>query len=114
MSATFESRDMIMACAPNRNWKWDQACHLFADSDAELHAFARSLGLRREWFQDGAGRNRMHHYDLTVGMRAKAVRMGAVEIGWRDVGEYNEKRWKQPGLTMTEFLRSRAGEGGAA
>ncbi len=50
-------------------------CHLFAD-DAdceELHAFARRIGLRREWFQG-------NHYDLTPGRRAAAVRAGAKEL----------------------------------
>src|SRR5258708_25147305 len=54
--------------------------HLTADTVEELHEFAvRKLGLKRSWFQDG----RHPHYDLTEGMRYKALRLGAqpVEYG---------------------------------
>ena len=50
-------------------------CHLFAtESDCEeLHDFAFQLGLRLSWFQG-------NHYDLTPGRRAKAVKLGAIEV----------------------------------
>jgi Protein of unknown function (DUF4031) len=52
--------------------------HMTTDgAKEELHAFADKLGLKRSYFQDKpAG----WHYDLTKGMRAKAVRLGAVEV----------------------------------
>lgn len=65
-------------------------CHMTADTKEELHEFAARLGLRRSWFQDpveqgsarpgspGAGH---WHYDVTKTVRARAVRLGAVEIG---------------------------------
>lgn len=55
--------------------KW---CHLASDSDStyELYMFARGLGLKRHWFQDG----RNPHYDLTEGMRRKAINSGAVPV----------------------------------
>lgn len=58
------------------------SCHLMADSEDELHAFAKRLGMKRSWFQE-----RVHfpHYDLTAGKRAKAVKFGAVEVQLRDV-----------------------------
>jgi len=63
--------DFVKAPARKHGTRW---CHLVSDtSHAELHAFATRLGLRREWFQ-------RDHYDLTPGMRAKAVRLGAVEV----------------------------------
>lgn len=61
-------------------------------SAAELHAFARRIGLKREWFQTPSvskntgkvapiGAEHNAHYDLTTsGMRSKARRMGAVEV----------------------------------
>jgi hypothetical protein len=54
--------------------------HLVADHLDELHAFARRLGLRREWFQDGP----RPHYDLTT-RRAleRAVRAGAKRVSRR-------------------------------
>ncbi len=74
--------DMLMA-AEVRNGttvhrsRWS---HLTADTVEELHEFAvRKLGLKRSWFRDG----RHPHYDLTEGMRYKALRLGAqpVEYG---------------------------------
>lgn len=70
--------------------------HLFADTQDELHAFAARLGLRRSWFQDpvkvgkpfkarqGSRAAENWHYDVTESKRAQAVRLGAVEVSWRD------------------------------
>ncbi|MBO6937556.1 MAG: DUF4031 domain-containing protein [Deltaproteobacteria bacterium] len=54
----------------------DGSCHLTADTVEELHAFARKLRLRREWFQDCNS----PHYDLTPGKRVSATRLGAVFV----------------------------------
>ena len=69
------------------------ACHLFADTPQELHGFAARLGLDKAWFQD---RNRRKqrvtpHYDLTPGMRARAVGLGAMEIEYKEVVEIIRK-----------------------
>lgn len=63
-------------------------CHLFSDtSDEELHAFADRLGLRRSYFQlPDARLQTLRHYDLTRGMRFKAVSLGATEITVREAG----------------------------
>jgi hypothetical protein len=60
----------------------DSAGHLVADSLEELHRFARRIGLKREWFQEG----RLPHYDLTsagkireaMAARAKMVSSQAI------------------------------------
>lgn len=70
--------DPLIACLPNRRWRYTQSCHLFADTVEELHAFAARLGLLHSWFQHRPGR--LPHYDLTKGMRARAVAMGATEL----------------------------------
>lgn len=70
--------DVLLPCIRSAKWPYDKSCHLIADTVPGLHAFARSLRLRRAWFQD---RPNMPHYDLTAGMRARAVRLGAREIG---------------------------------
>ena len=72
--------DDLMTCIPNKNWRWNQSCHLIADSIEELHEFAKRVGMRREWFQNDS---RLPHYDLTAKRRAVAVRLGAVEIDRR-------------------------------
>lgn len=65
------------AKALGSRWPYATACHLFGDTEEELHVFAASMGLRRTWFQEHP---RMDHYDLTRGMRSKAVRAGAIEV----------------------------------
>ena len=55
-----------------------ETCRLTADSKRELLAFATRMGLPDEWFQD---HHRHPHFDLSASWRAKAVRLGATEIG---------------------------------
>jgi hypothetical protein len=55
-------------------WRGRLWCHLVADSLSELHAFARRLGLKRSWFQNGS---RYPHYDVTISVRDKALGLGA-------------------------------------
>jgi hypothetical protein len=69
-------------------------CHLFSDrNDAELHELARQIGLRRSYFQDTNKQGKPiklqshRHYDVTEGMRQKAIRAGAIEIPWREAAE---------------------------
>lgn len=57
------------------SWRGRQWCHLVADTLAELHTFAAALGLRRAWFQESASHP---HYDVTVAVRERALRMGAL------------------------------------
>jgi len=49
------------------------SCHLTADSVDELHAFARKLRLKREWYQPKSS----PHYDLTPRKRDLALKNGA-------------------------------------
>ena len=57
----------------------DRWCHLYADTEAELHAFAARIGMKRSWAQ--VSRRGIPHYDLVPGRRAAAVEAGAVELG---------------------------------
>ncbi|MFP5424042.1 MAG: DUF4031 domain-containing protein [Gammaproteobacteria bacterium] len=56
-------------------WRGKLWCHLAADNLDELHAFASKLGLRRGWFQSKG----YPHYDVTVSMRERALKMGAID-----------------------------------
>lgn len=58
-------------------WRLGPSCHLFADTEEELHAFARRIGLQRRWAQ--VSRKGVRHYDLTASKRVKALESGAVE-----------------------------------
>jgi len=86
----------IQATVGRHTSKWS---HLTADSPDELHTFAKRLGLRREWFQTcrtrcgKPGAPCVHwHYDVTAPKRAVAVRLGAVEIDMRQMGELISER----------------------
>jgi hypothetical protein len=61
-----------------RSWS-----HLIADDPDELRAFARRLGLSQSWIQKpGTFRE---HFDVTAGIREKAISMGAVPISYFDL-----------------------------
>ncbi len=80
--------DRLRACIPTENWPWNFGCHLIADDQMELHAFAKKLWLRREWYQTNAV---LPHYDLTARKRGQAIRLGAIEIS---DGEVSKRYWK--------------------
>lgn len=59
-------------------------CHLFSDEQdrefPELHAFAKKIGMLRDWFQGD-------HYDLVSSRRRQAVALGAKEVSRREAVE---------------------------
>lgn len=56
--------------------------HLTADTTDELREFAHELGLRPSWIQyPGTFKE---HFDITEGMRQRALRNGAVPISWME------------------------------
>lgn len=71
-----------------------QWCHLISDGDLEeLHQFAQSIGLKREYFQ----RSAVPHYDLTPAKRELAVKNGAIEKSGRELSEVKRSwmlRWR--------------------
>ena len=80
--------DPIMPCTPNKNWRYKYSCHLVADTVAELHAFAACLGLKRSWYQYKV----ISHYDLTVNKRREAVKLGAIEMNTKQLGDLIKKQ----------------------
>lgn len=69
-------------------WRGQLWCHLLADSLDELHSFAQSIGLKREWFQ---GHTKYPHYDMNENRRKIAVKKGAIEIDKRTTIEKAKK-----------------------
>ncbi len=56
--------------------------HLVSDASLEeLHRFAKSLGVRREWFQPKS----IPHYDLTGEVYELALRRGAMLVSSREI-----------------------------
>jgi hypothetical protein len=58
-------------------------CHMVADSREELDAMADKIGVARKWIQYPDS-NR-EHYDICKSKRAKAVRLGAIELSCTDL-----------------------------
>lgn len=55
-------------------------CHMVSDTSVEeLHTFAEKIGMKREWFQD----KKIPHYDISMGKRELAIKLGAVEVDTR-------------------------------
>lgn len=50
--------------------------HMIASDEDELHAMAKKLNLRRQWYQGD-------HYDIAKTKRAKAIALGVVPITLR-------------------------------
>jgi hypothetical protein len=67
-------------------WKLGPSCHLLADSEEELHAFALSIGMKRSWFQSGDS-HAMPHYDLVASRRRLALTKGAIDISRKQLCE---------------------------
>lgn len=59
-------------------------CHMLADTEAELHAMADSIGVARRWHQGD-------HYDICLSKRAEAVRLGAVEVTRREMARIRRR-----------------------
>lgn len=59
-----------------------QWCHLTTDGDLlELHRFAKRIGMRRDYCSDVRQPGvQPIHYDLTAGMRVRALKAGAVFV----------------------------------
>ena len=71
----------LMILVDDALWRWRgrRWCHLVSDvSHDELHAFAARLGIPRHVFQGD-------HYDLPEDHRARAVELGATEVGSREL-----------------------------
>lgn len=47
--------------------------HMIADTEEELHAMGRQIGLRRDWYQGD-------HYDVSMAVREKTIALGAIAI----------------------------------
>lgn len=77
---------------PIWEWRGKNWCHLTADSTSELHAFAAKLGLRRSWFQHKPRAPWQDHYDVTEGMRFKAIKLGAVDLDFTEAGRRQGRR----------------------
>jgi hypothetical protein len=88
--------DHLHPTIPCANWRYTQACHMFADTEGELHPLAAKIGMKRCWYDVAA-----QHYDLTAHKRAVALIHGAKEATHSDI-----RRWID--RTRAARLKARA------
>ena len=74
----------IPSVPQHAKWRVYHMSHMFSDNLDELHAMARAVGLRRAYFQCPP-RASWPHYDIAKTTRKLAIKLGAVEIEYRDL-----------------------------
>jgi hypothetical protein len=84
-----------------------QWCHMWADTDAELHQMAGFVGMKRAWFQNKS----LPHYDLVPPRRAAAIAAGARES---TVPEWKEMRYAAGATVPCYLCAQRPQQGGRA
>jgi len=79
--------DQMMKTVPSARWPFKASCHLYADTEEELHQFAERLGLERRRFQSRE-QTGLAHYDLVTTKRRWAIRLGAHGHSTREAARY--------------------------
>ena len=64
--------------------------HMIADTKEELLIMVDAIGVQRKWIQKEGTRS--EHFDICKSKRAKAIKLGAKPITWRELGEITIKR----------------------
>jgi hypothetical protein len=93
-------------------------CHMWADSDEELHAMADAIGVARRWHQKPPKAS-WSHYDISLGMKAKAILRGAVLTDRYGPAEHvarirGNTRMLESIATARAIRRNACGDGGEA
>lgn len=65
-------------------------CHMVADTTAELLDMCLKIGVQTKWIQESGTYN--EHFDICQSKKAKAIELGAVEIGFRDYAKFVNAR----------------------
>ena len=67
--------------------------HMIADSTEELLEMVSKIGVDPKWIQ--FPETYKEHFDIAKSKRALAIKLGAVEITWRQYGEMVMERRKR-------------------
>lgn len=72
-------------------------CHMFADTDEELHLMAARIGVARKWHQrppcKAPGMDASwSHYDICLSKKKEAMALGAQEIQYKDLPKWLKER----------------------
>ena len=74
--------------------------HMWSADEAELHAMAEKLGLRKGWFQ--YQNPNFKHYDVTKSKKEEAVKLGAVRVTTRQMVALKNAAMSDPALKVPE------------
>jgi len=86
-------------------------CHMFADTEAELHAMADRIGIQRRWFQRPP-RASWRHYDISLTKKREALRAGAIQTDrWGALEHVARLRQDQAMLDRIAARRARRATG---
>lgn len=80
---------------------------MFADTLDELHAMAKRIGLKIDWFQN----ERVPHYDLNTSKRYEALRAGVLSLTRREaVANWRDHGWMlRPGVRLVKMKKAKRG-----
>jgi len=65
-------------------------CHMFADTTEELLLMCDKIGVARKWIQYPG--TYKEHFDICLSKKAKALQLGAKEVGWREYADFLNNR----------------------
>lgn len=75
-------------------------CHMVADTKEELLEMADKIGVQRKWIQNED--DWKEHFDICLTKKALAIKYGAKEITWRELGTMMQKRPGHPNYKKEE------------
>ena len=62
----------------------DGYSHLISDTIPNLHEFAKSIDVKRCWFENKRGKKRPH-YDIKGEAINKAIELGAIQVSSKEI-----------------------------
>jgi len=77
--------DHAIGCLVANNWQWTRVAHLMADTETELIRFGKRIGCKPKWLMHS--RTGVPHFDVTIRMRDKALKAGAIPADRKKVVE---------------------------
>jgi hypothetical protein len=81
--------DPLLEHGGSSTFRWTKSCHMYADTEKELHKMAKKIGLQPSWFQN---KETLKHYDLTASKRFLAVQNGAKEHTLQEMVAFMRKQ----------------------
>lgn len=74
------------------NYRRMKMCHMVADTEEELEAMARKIGVQIKWWQYRG--TRKSHFDICMTKKKLAIENGAIHIEFGELGYILQSRKK--------------------